>query len=278
MGIPVSGILGGSFLRGATIEINYKRNHIKFHHPQFPPTNLKDYKKVPLTIKNNRPYLNSKLSVIQGDTSQIELLLDTGAAIHMLINHNTIPSLEIKEEIEESYLASGLGGYLGGYVGYVEYVSFANVDYSDFPVYFQKLDSLLLQDSIIEKRNGIIGNILLKNHIVILDFLRHSAYVETKKAKNIDFRINKSGMTVFQVGVNKNEFYVHQIHSKSVAYQAGIREGDYIVNLNYCPKFFMSMSYINNRLSGRPGKKMRVKVKREDEKFICKFELDSIKK
>lgn len=277
LGVPVSGILGGSFLRGATLEINYKRKFIKFYHPQFPPENTEDYKEVALNIKNNRPYLDSKLSVIRGDTSQIELLLDTGAAIHLLINHNTIPTLEIRDDIENSYLASGLGGYLGGYVGFVQFVSFANVEYSDFPVYFQKLDSLLLQDSIIQKRNGIIGNILLKNHIVVLDFLRHKAYVETKKVKKQDFRINKSGMTVFQVGVDKNEFYVHQIHSNSVAYQAGIREGDYILNLNYCPKGFMSMDYVNNKLSGKPGKRIRIKVKRNDGKMVYKFLLASIK-
>ena len=273
IGQNIDGILGGNAFIGAVIEIDFRRNQIVLHRSDsFKPP--KKHFKERVEIEKQRPFIKSRVTINdEGLETDIYLLMDTGAGLHVLIDEASHPDLAMPDTITDGRIGEGLGGQLGGFLGNVKQLRFMDETFDNLPVYFQKLDSLFGEKYITNKRNGLVGNVYWERKHVIIDYARGYLYTKDLYRRKKVFRFNKSGMVVFAIGHDLDKYIVKHVTPGSPSYIAGVRSGDIIRRFNRISSNLISLDFINNRLSNKEGKLIRMYLQRGDKKFHVDFRL-----
>ncbi|HJW30316.1 MAG TPA: aspartyl protease family protein, partial [Saprospiraceae bacterium] len=116
IGTQIAGLIGGGFFKNLIVNIDYKRNQLILIDPaQFTPP--QDYISLPIQIKTNKPYVNAAINLLEGTAVEVDLLIDTGAGVPLLLHNNSNPALHLPTTYIKGKLGMGLGGYLEGYIG-----------------------------------------------------------------------------------------------------------------------------------------------------------------
>lgn len=260
IGAPIAGLVGGGFFKNLVIEIDYKKNCLTL----YDPASFKapeDYISIPIKIKTNKPYVNAEASLLNGEVVQVDLLLDTGAGIPLLLHNNSHPSLALPSEYIRGRLGMGLGGFLEGYIGRIEKLKVGSLEFPMVLTSFQDIDEEWLNDQN-RFRNGIVGNQLLSRFHVILDYVNGQMYLKPYKAKQKPFEMDRSGLTVLAYGLELNEFVIRDVLENSPADGAGLQHGDVIVKLQGFPSRYYTLTGISEVLQRKPGKKINLVIKR----------------
>jgi len=270
-GSKIDGILGGSFFQGLIVEINYKKNKIVLHHPNhYKPEYHKTFTPIDINVTQNKPYVKANLELFSGASSEIKLLFDTGAGLTFLLHTNTNDKLKLPENVIKGNLGKGLGGMVEGYTGLIKSLSIDKYKFSNLITSFQNNDSLIYKD-IIQERNGLLGNIIISRFHVIIDYNKEKLYLKPIGDYDKDIEYDKSGLLVFAYGEKLNKYYVKEVIPGSPADIAGLKEGDLIVRLGFWPSSFLSLRRIVNKLSGKEGKRIKMKIKRDGKKISKEF-------
>lgn len=228
IGRKVHGILGSDFFRNVIVEIDYEKSKICFYDPlEFNYRTLDDYSSQSVKILRGKVYLNCPISYKNGYTKAADFLLDTGAALSLLVHHNQEDSLVLPEYYVRGSFGQGLGGALVGYIGVVDSLKVLSFNMPYILTNFQDIDSSFLMIESIE-REGIIGNLLLSKFKIFLDYRFGKLYVKPSKYFKDEFLVNKTGMTLIAQGLDLNEFVVSSVIEGSQAHKVGIKKGDFI--------------------------------------------------
>ena len=272
-GVQIDGILGGTFFHGLVLEINYEKNKLILHNPDnFGKKFIKGFTEFDLEINHHKPYIIASTSVVKSRSAKVKLLIDTGAALTYLIHTNTDSLLSMPENIISGNLGQGLGGIVEGYVGKCDNLELDKFKFENIITNFQDVDSFWLENKKLN-RNGILGNILLSRFHVILDYTRRKLYLKANKSYTDEFRYDKSGLLIFAFGKDLNDFYVKDVIPGSPADLAGLQTGDIIKKIGFWPSGFVDLNHILQKLSGKHGDKISMKVQRNGECIKKSFRL-----
>ncbi|MEO1258016.1 MAG: PDZ domain-containing protein [Bacteroidota bacterium] len=270
-GIEVHGILGADVFRNLVVRINYDRKIITLSkRPYFKRPN--DYEEIPIEVSRSKPYIRTKLQISPDSTLSVKLLLDSGAMLPFILNTNTDSSLHLPPTVINGKLGAGLGGYLEGFVGRVHSLDFGSKNFKEVVTNFQDI-SAAIDTSLLNGRNGIIGNQILNRFHIIFDYPTEKIYVKPNRRYKNKFKFDKSGMVIIAADINLNSFIVHEVIANSPAYEAGVKPGDKLTSINGLPPALLSLNNINKILSKREGKKIKLRVKRNEERILFKFKL-----
>ncbi|WP_020570101.1 PDZ domain-containing protein [Neolewinella persica] len=274
-GTSIQGILGADFLMRFTVEFDYRRNIMILHEPaKYRPSNR--HVEVPSLFIRNRAYLKLPIAVNQKETSVRRLLLDSGAGLTLLM-HTYGDSTETDLPVQKvpAYIANGLGGSLEGSVGRSRKMELAGKELNGVVTYFQPLDTIGLD--FLNKREGIIGNRILKRFNVAIDYTGKRVFFrpEGRKWKQ-KFQFDRSGISLIAGGPNLRTYTVASKVPGSPADRAGIKVGDRIVAVNNTSVGFLSLSGIIRRLEGKPGRKIKIRYERNGEYTLVEFRLEDL--
>lgn len=273
IGQKIDGILGSSFFRGLIVRVNYKKSKITIYDPKhFQEPSAKDYQKIPIEVHNYKPYIQAQMTTDDSKIYNINLLLDTGAALGLLLNTNTIIHSKLPKLIVPGSLGKGLGGELMGFLGKTKELHIGAFQFSHLLTHFQDLDSLYEGDNF-TARNGLIGNDILSRFDIYFDYFKGYIYLKAQKNYNKAFEYDKSGLLIYTVGSKLDKFYVKKVIAGSPADLAGIKAGDIITKIGWCKSKWLSLSKISKKLSGHHGKKIKLQVLRNQEKQKFEFQL-----
>ncbi len=260
VGTPIVGLIGGGFFKNLIIRIDYKKRNLTIYDPAYfePP---KDVATLPIFIKTNKPYIEGSASLQDGTVVQVDLLLDTGAGVPLLLHNNSSPSLHLPDQYIRGKLGMGLGGYLEGFIGRISKLSLGQFEFPEVLTSFQDLQATWLRDH--ERfRNGIIGNQILNRFDVYLDYNKELLMLKPYRKKAQPFNMDRSGLIIFAYGPDFNEFVIKDIIDNSPAQMADMRPGDIITKIRGIDSKYYSLEAFTQILQKKAGKKINIQLSR----------------
>ena len=272
LGVDIHGILGASYFGEYIVEINYRRNFIELHrleHFDPPRSNFETY---PIQLINRKPYISAEYVTPSRDTLELDFLMDTGAALPLLVHTNTHDELSLPENVIVGNLGSGLGGYLVGYIGRSNMFELWDQQFPNILTSYQDLDSMATDFQFLN-RQGIIGNQLLSRFHLYINYPRSEVYVRPYRRVDRPFNFDRSGINAIAAGPRLNNYYIVHIVEDSPAYEAGLMRGDRILAIQRIPVSLLNLDRINNKLSRREGRNIRMRVECDEEVKVVTFEL-----
>jgi hypothetical protein len=273
LGTRIDGILGGDFFKGLVIEINHNSKKITIHNPNsFEPDDK--FSEHDIKITNYKPYIKAN-TVIEGKSDTLNYLLDSGASVALLVHSNKDKEFKMPENVIIGNLGKGLGGDITGYVGMIDGINLDQYQISNIITSFQEIDTSYLDTDYIV-RDGIIGNIILSRFHFVIDYMREKLYLKEITKLDEEFEYDKSGMLIYALGKNLNQYYIKTIFPNTPAAEAGLKPGDKIVKIGFWPLRFYSLSGILSKLKGEEGKKIKITVLRNGKKVKTEFRLRNL--
>ncbi|WP_020535868.1 aspartyl protease family protein [Lewinella cohaerens] len=268
-GIEVHGILGADILRRFVIHIDYRRQKIIFQDPsKFSAPRARNFPNIPSEFSRHKPYFNLPASIRADQSTEIKLLMDTGASLALLLYTHSDSLLQLPPELIRTTIGHGLGGSIDGYVGRTSKLSIGQLELNNIVTNFQDVAEQYVVDStFLNNRNGIMGNIILQRFNIIIDYVREEVYLKPNKYFTEAFKFDRSGMSVIVTGEQLNKYIVLNVIKDSPAGEVDIRKGDEIRVLNGVPANLRGLENILRFLRKKPGKRVRLLIKRGDERI-----------
>lgn len=274
IGEEIHGIIGGEFFRNLVVEMDFVKNKIQLWHPNHHKNSkIKEYRSCEVEFIDFKPYIRS--SLITGDSARVplNLLFDTGASISVLLYQDPITGAKIPGNVIPGTLGKGLGGDLYGYIGRLNELTIDDAYRLHHPIaYFQQVENTELKKVKTDK-NGILGNQIISRFDVIIDYHKEKLYLKPNRNLNQEFVYDRSGLTVFAYGSELKKYVITEVLPGSPAHEAGLKPGDVIKKIGLCPIGFYKLSDINSMLTGKPGKKIKIKIMRENKVLKKEFVL-----
>jgi hypothetical protein len=271
-GIQIHGILGSDIFKRYVVRIDYQKKLITLYSSDTFNLPKKGFEAIEIEIYKNKPYLKESLWLSPTDSLPVKLLIDTGAALSLLLHADTSPSLSVPENARLGKLAFGLGGFIEGYLGRIQQLDLGRFQLNEVLTNFQDLNENL-DTTFLNNRNGIIGNQALNRFEVIIHYQQEKMYLRPTKKYNKAFKFDKSGLIVIATSPTLNKFIIHDILENSPGEEVGLQKGDVIKNLNHLPVSFLSLREINRMLKKKEGKRIRIVVKRGKKRMVFHFKL-----
>ena len=276
-GIQVHGILGADIFKRYIVQFDYQKKIVSlyslgaFKMPKKGP----DFDTLDIEIYKNKPYLKENIWLNSRDSLAVKLIIDSGAALAVLLHTNTDSLLQVPDNAVLGKLAFGLGGFIEGYLGRSRRLQLGKFQLYDVLTNFQDLNTNL-DTSFLNGRNGLIGNQALNRFDIIIDYPREKLYLRPNKSYRKIFEFDKSGLIIIATGLALNQFIIHDVLDSSPAEAAGLKKGDTIKSINRISTKFLSLKIITDILKKKEGKRIRMVVKREGKRQVYYFKLQTI--
>ena len=271
-GIPIDGILGNNFFRGLKVKINFKRKKITLYKRDVIPKGLDKYETLPLEFRRFKPYLRTDLVTQEGLKMNLNLLLDTGAVLGLMLHSNTNEFINVPDNAIRGFIGKGLGGNIEGFLGKVRSVDIGNNTLHNLIGNYQDVDTTLIDPKTVF-RDGLIGNTILSRFEFIIDYVNSNLHIKPNSNFKKKFHYDKSGLSIYAYGSNLKSFIVQHVYQNSPAFLAGMKKGDIITKIGWRYTRNMSLERLNHRLEGKRGKTMKIKVLRGEEELKFQFKL-----
>jgi hypothetical protein len=256
------------------VNIDYKKSRMTIYDPSY-FERPKGSTGIPIEIKSNKPYVDGIATLQDGTNVALELLLDTGAGVPLLLHNNSHPDLHLPEQFIRGKLGIGLGGYLEGHIGRIQNMRIGDIEFPSVLTSFQDVDTSWLTEEA-KFRNGIIGNEFLSRFNIWFDYTVGELLVKPYRKKAKPFTMNRSGLVIFAFGENFNQFVVQDIIADSPAQRADIQVNDVILKINGASGKLFTLEGIYQVLQKKAGKKIKFKILRGTEELRKQIVLEDL--
>jgi hypothetical protein len=252
-GRPIIGVLGMTGIKDFTVQMDFDDHKLKFLHPD-DDRHPEWGKEFALKLdESNNPYVRIRiagededLAIDTGSNEFVGLLPRTFDRLHEATKQPVIslPSLtangtvEFREMRVAAFEAAGM--------------KFQNVDFSE------------------TKTTSACGLDFLERHLVTLDFPGHRLYLKPGKEFDHVKRKNMAGLRPVRSG---KDLVARFVVDGGPAYEAGIRDGDILLELNGKPIDTYGMLDVRERLTSGEGKEVAIKFRRGDAERTVKVKL-----
>lgn len=272
-GSKIDGILGMDIFRRFIVKINYETQRIYLFEPKNHQYNTKKYERIPFVKEKNRMYLESKINVNTDEEYDVKWLVDSGAAMTVMLHSQASDSTFIPEGAVPGNIGKGLGGFIMGYLGKMHKVNFGGYEFEQIIGNFHILPDSLYTPETDSIKEGILGNKILRQFHLIFDYRNKSIFARPNRYfKNIPNK-DLSGISLVAGGLSLNTFIVEEVYPNSPAALSGLKKGDIIKKINRRNTLLMNLQGIEKKFSNNNGKTVKLVVKRGNEKIKMEFEL-----
>ncbi|MGJ8685002.1 MAG: PDZ domain-containing protein [Nonlabens sp.] len=301
LGIEINGVIGADLFKNLIVEIDYisEKMHFYRHTKKLPRrlrnANFQNFEKI-----NNKPYIKA---IVGNDGSQIEtsLLVDSGSSDALLLRSIDSTLFNFPKKGFRDYLGYGLAGELFGRRSKVDRLSILDFDLKRSTVSFPD-DSEKHSSSFNDNANGSIGGETLRRFDVILDYKNSRLSLYPNEAFEEGYYYNMAGLSLKlegadldvtvedgkwdgtqglykksegQVTLQKSyitykmipKIIVASVTENSVAYLAGIREGDQIMKMNGRLGENLTITKASSFFYKNPYSNLKITYKRLEEEY-----------
>lgn len=276
LGFKINGMIGYDLIKDYVFKLDYlkKKMYLYEHEGYVPP---KRFKKVPITIKNQKPYMNGSVN-INSEVRDVNLLVDTGAELALWLVSNNFDSYTVPEKTIYTYIGQGLSGEIFGNINRINSVTLANYTFKKPIVAFP--DSAAIHMIIANnERDGTVGSELLRRFHIVLNYRDTSMYIKRNSYFFQKFSHNTTGMEIIQPYPKLPIYEVAELWDKSPAAQAGLKVGDKIESIDFRPTHMLKLVELKEILRKGAGKIRLVISRQEGTEIIrkkIKFDIYSL--
>ena len=258
LGIKVTGIVGYEFFSSFVVKINYIEKVLSIYDvAHFSPG--KKYQALPIEIRSNKPFIKGSCLLESMEEIPLDLLIDTGAGFPLSLQRFSDSRLVVPEKRLETTLGLGLNGIVHGNLARTNSLTIGNYTFNQVVTSFPDFDNWGSKSES-SKRNGSIGNFLLKRFNIIFDYNGSKMYIKPNSRINDSFDYDRVGIEVVGGGANYNRFIIFQVKPNSPAAEADIKPDDELVEINFQPVKNMELGNIDKILSDPKTKNIMLKV------------------
>lgn len=297
MGTQIDGIIGYDFFKNFPIKIDYNNKKIKvYRDSEFfsIPSNATNY---PLTFYRGKPHIDLEFSLRDSMDLKAPFLIDTGSsdALWLFEAEGTI---EKTGPLFEDFLGRGINGDIFGDRGKIKSIQMGGHTLKDVKVAYPEMHNFNAID-MLSSRVGSLGGELLSRFVLYLDYPNQRMALKASKRVNDPFYYNMSGISLQYNGVelvqrkrnNSNNIVydenganrgieiflrdviryelqeiieVAAVRHNSPAAIAGVQKGDILTRINSRRLDDLKLHEIAGLLQRKPGKKIKLLLRRED--------------
>jgi hypothetical protein len=179
---PTDGVFGWNLFGHYTVEIDYDKKTIFLHDTtEFKPDS--SWQAVPITLKEDIPFLEATVEVVNGEKVDMSLYIDlaSGDALELLVKPDQ--KFTMPDSLEQDYLGTGLSGDIYGQRGRIPRLNIASYDLLDVSTAFAPAEVRSKQ----EGADGILGNDAIRRFNVIFDYSHQLLYIKPNSYLNLPF-------------------------------------------------------------------------------------------
>ncbi|WP_353778768.1 aspartyl protease family protein [Winogradskyella sp. 3972H.M.0a.05] len=312
LGVPIHGIIGYDIFKDFVVEVNYSSRYIKLYKPE--NHEYKECKKCrtfPLTINNNKPFIEGRVKIDdQGTVMPVKLLIDTGGSDALWLFEDKERNIMPPEGMYfEDFLGKGLSGDVHGRRSKINSFYIGEFRLKDVNVAFPDSTSISYAKRF-KERNGSISGEILKRFNIIFDYPNNKITLKKNSKFKAPFYYNKSGIVLEQIGFRvvrekstqntvdnygrsnednitinlidtyryalKPAFTIVELRDNSPGKECGLLVDDIIISINGNETQGMTLEDVNGYLSNRTGKLVKIKVDRDGRLMTFKFKLRDV--
>ncbi|HTH58453.1 MAG TPA: aspartyl protease family protein [Cyclobacteriaceae bacterium] len=275
LGSDVHGILGYELFSRFVVKIDYDTKILTLMTPnKFKPR--KRFTRLPITVEDTKPYYVAEVKINDTSSVSAKLMVDTGASHGLFLDTESNDKIIVPEKNITCVIGRGLGGLITGRTARIKSLRVGKYEVTDMIANFP--DPQAVKDTLRSGRvyrNGSLGGEVLSRFQVVFDFPREKIYLKARPAFRKKPYYNMSGLTVKADGPRLREFEVTEVRTNSAGEQAGIQVGDRIIAINHNQTNSMDLSQVNNYFNSKPGRKITMSLKRNNQTIEKTFRLFS---
>jgi hypothetical protein len=311
LGIPVNGIMGYHFFKNNCVKIDYEKEQLFVYkeHAKVVKKIKRKYTAVPISIKNNKPYLQGNFSLANSNEFSGKLLIDTGNSDALWLFENQSDKIQIPRANFEDYLGKGFSGDIHGKRAKINRFQLNEFVFEKPYVAFPDYNSIK-NVTMVQSRIGSVGGEILQRFTVVFDYRNNELFIRKNKNYSKPFSFNMSGLEINHAGrqwvqetltvntyinvggdeshyqkkenpvkfnfVLKPIYKIVNVREDSPGALAGLKKDDVIVSINRKPASTYTLQSINELLKSEDGKKILFEVNRNGKYVKLILQLKSI--
>ena len=255
-GVDIHGLLGYEFFNKLAVKVNFTDSLITVTKPE----HMRRFKKgsrVPITIEDNKPYLNTVIT-LNDETQQIKkVIVDLGAG-HPISLENVTDNKVYSQQLIDANLGIGLNGLITGHKGRIKAMQFGKYTIKNVLTSFPDDDTRQLTVF----RDGNMGVDMLKKFTVVFNYSGGEIYIKPTVGFKAPFEHDMSGLQYYAAGDNYEHIVVERVEPGSPGEEAGICEDDEITAINFKPVADMTLEQIDQLLKSRNNRSLLIDLYR----------------
>ncbi|WP_374948564.1 aspartyl protease family protein [Mucilaginibacter sp.] len=256
VGMPVHGLLGYDFFSGFAVKINFEDSTITVCEPT-DLGKMRKMHKVPITIEDKKPYLETTITYQGGKKTKNKLIIDLGAG-HPLSLENLIAKNGLPPKFIAANLGVALNGPISGYISRMDEIDIGKYKIKKVITSFPDVDYDKRQYTV--PRDGNMGIGILKRFHIIFDYSSGALYLKPNSTYKNAYEFDMSGMEYYAGGENYQHLIVSRVSPGSPAADIGIEKDDEIVSINLKPISHMTIEEVDGIFKSRDERALLLEI------------------
>lgn len=274
MGMPVHGIIGYDIFKNFIVKINYSAETLTLYRPDIHVRKKRRAEEYKLSVEDCKPYLYGTIRQHNGDTLDVKLIVDTGASHSLSLYLPTHERLVLPPEVMDAYLGRGLSGDINGKIGRLSSFSLGRYELQNPTASYPDEEGIRAALNI-ANRNGNLGSEILKRFTVVFDYPHERLLLIPNRRYREPFTYNMAGFELSTPLPGNNLYIVSNVVENSPAKHSGIQAGDQLLHVNGRDCGELKLQELLDLFENKPGRKVRLRLKRKNEVFDVNFVLQS---
>lgn len=270
VGVPIYGLIGYHFFSSFVVELRYTGRRLKFYLPE--AKKKISGEPIPIELHNNKPYVNVEIDIPGLGSRLLKVVVDNGASHAISLETLNGQPFPLPKESIKANLGIGLSGPIDGSIGRVSSLKIGQFLLKAVVASYPEYDSQTLQ-TFLSNRNGNLGAEILSRFNITFDYNNNLMYLKRNYTFKRPFEHDMSGLEIYVSTAPEKRYYISRVEIGSPAMEAGLRDGDELLSINFIHVKTMNLDDISRMMRVNNGRTLYLSINRNGDLLICPIKL-----